>query len=446
MEELIKNSIEKFYKKIGIEIKIINHINSCSVVTYYATIDTTETTIKQIENRVNDLSLFCGVKNINILLDYSNKYIVFEVPKQKRQILEYKTFNKSIDNLQNGLCVNVGTTTKNEIYNINLCKMPHLLIAGTTGSGKSMLINTMLISLFQNYSPYELQALLIDPKQVEFSIYENIPHLYNKIVTTTEETRKQLTNVLIEIDRRYTILKNNNVKNIETYNNINNNKMPYLLIVIDELADLFMQDKKSKLKVDMLGEKRIEDLICRIAQVGRACGVHLIVATQRPSSDIITGLIKSNIPSRIALSVATSTDSRIILDTKGAEKLQGNGDLLLKVIGNQELIRMQGAYISESEIETEIKNIITKNNKYIEEQQKKQQIKELTTALKYKELQQLQEKIKIQEEAKEQQPLKKQQSKQIKNIIFNIFQYAFSLPRFNCYNINTFYTRLLLLW
>lgn len=446
MEELVKNSIEKFYKKIGIEIKIINYINSCSVVTYYATIDTTETTIKQVEARANDLSLFCGVKNINILLDYSNKYIVFEVPKQKRQILEYNTFNKSIDNLQNGLCVNVGMTTKNEVYNINLCKMPHLLIAGTTGSGKSMLINTMLISLFKNYSPYELQTLLIDPKQVEFSIYENIPHLYNKIVTTTEETRKQLANVLIEIDRRYTILKNNNVKSIETYNNINNDKMPYLLIVIDELADLFMQDKKSKLKVDMLGEKRIEDLICRIAQVGRACGVHLIVATQRPSSDIITGLIKANIPSRIALSVATATDSRIILDTKGAEKLQGNGDLLLKVIGNQELIRMQGAYISENEIETEIKNIITKNNKYIEEQQKKQQIEELTTALKRKELQQLQKKLKIQEETKEQQQLKKQQKKQIKNIIFNIFQYAFSLPRFNYWSINTFYTGLLLLW
>ena len=375
----IKERIIEFYNNYNIDIDIIDIVESLSITSYCAKVDTTQTNINKIEKLVNDLSLYICHENVAFSINYEKGCVIFEIPKTKRQILEYNKIKDFQEDNKNGLFVNIGMTTDNKIKNINLCKMPHLLIAGTTGSGKSMLVNTLLLQLFQNYSPAELQTILIDPKQVEFESYAEIPHLKTKIIKTLADAKIQFNNIIEEIEKRYTILKLNNTKNIENYNEKTIQKMPYILIVVDELADLLIQDNKSKLKIDLTGEKRLEDLICRVAQIGRAAGVHMILATQRPSSDVITGLIKANVPSRIALSTATATDSRIILDSKGAEKLTGNGDMLLKIIGNKNLIRLQGAYISEEQQESTIKEITNKNIKFINGIKEEQKEKEIET-------------------------------------------------------------------
>ena len=203
---------------------------------------------------------------------------------------------------------------------------------------------------------------LIDPKKVELSIYKNCEQV-KEIANNLEESKELLKNKLLEIDTRYKLLEAYNCRNIDSYNKKTYIKMPYKLIVIDELTDLILQDRQNQIsnRKNPLEEQSLESLLCRIAQIGRACGVHLIVATQRPSSDVITGLIKANIPSRVAFSVSTRIDSRVILDTKGAEKLTGKGDMLFKMVGNEELQRLQGAYISDEEIE----KVVNENTRHI---------------------------------------------------------------------------------
>lgn len=378
------SKIETFYKKYGIELNITKQIKSYSIIRYFANIniDDGKTKISKIEKFIDDLSVYLGIKNIKMSIDYSGDAgaIVFEVQRANRQILYLSETLKKID-IKDGLYVNLGKDLNNKDFIINLCDAPHILVAGATGSGKSVLINSILINLLYNYSPNELELVLIDPKKVELNIYNNIEYIKEKIASTTEESRILLINVLKDIEFRYKLLGQKNCRNIENYNKKTTEKLKYKVLVIDELADLLLQDKKNKFKNDITGEMTIENLVCRIAQIGRACGVHLIVATQRPSSDVITGLIKANIPTRIAFEVVNKINSRIILDDKGAEKLTGKGDMILKVAGKNELIRLQGAFVTDEEIE-DITNELKKQNKNnIEQQQKQTQIEILAQTL-----------------------------------------------------------------
>lgn len=378
---MIERKIEQFYKENKLNLTIIKKVESLQLTTFFSKIDCYDVRIiNRILKLQSALCLYLQVDNINIKQDNASGCIVFEIPKKDRTILSFEDLQKDYVKDNNGLYVNLGADTQNNTYNLDLCKTPHLLISGTTGSGKSVLINSILTSLLMNYSPKELELVLIDVKQVEFSIYKNIPHLLCDTITDLKDTKIILKNCIDNINNRYNILKNNNCRNIQEYNRISQYKMKYRLIVIDELAELFMLEGKSKLRADIEGYDRIENQLCRIAQIGRACGVHLILATQRPSTDVITGLLKSNIPSRIALSVSSAVDSKVVLDSTGAEKLTGKGDMLLKLIGNNNLIRLQSAFITDKE-QIEYINIIKdlykgQNNDitYILEQEKEESI------------------------------------------------------------------------
>jgi S-DNA-T family DNA segregation ATPase FtsK/SpoIIIE len=225
----------------------------------------------------------------------------------------------------------------------DLARMPHLLIAGTTGSGKSGCINAVLTSVLLRATPDDVRLILIDPKRIELNHYESIPHLLTPVVSSPKEASAVLTNVVAEMERRYERLSVVRARNLPEANRAfrarGEDPLPYLLVVIDELADLMM-----------ISPQAVEDAVIRLAQKSRAVGIHLVLATQRPSVDVITGMIKANVPSRIAFAVSSQTDSRVILDGAGAESLLGQGDMLFKPLGTSRLQRVQGAYVSEEEI------------------------------------------------------------------------------------------------
>ena len=235
---------------------------------------------------------------------------------------------------------------------IDLRKMPHGLIAGATGSGKSVCINSILVSLLLKAEPTELKLMLIDPKMVELAPFNHIPHLVSPVITDVKAANAALKWAVDEMERRYQLFARAGVRDLPRYNKLVTNegkerlKLPYILIVIDELADLMM-----------MAPQDVEESICRIAQKARACGIHLIIATQRPSVDVITGLIKSNIPTRIAFAVSSQIDSRTILDSQGAERLLGRGDMLYLGNGMTDPIRLQGTYVTDDEIELIIDHV-----------------------------------------------------------------------------------------
>ena len=357
--------IEQFYKENKINLTITKKVDGLQLSTFFGKIDCFDyKIINRIFKLQSSLCLYLKKNNINIRQDYSSGCIVFEIPKENRDVLTFEELQKDYTKDVNGLYLNLGIDTTNKVYNLDLCKTPHLLISGTTGSGKSVLINSILTSLLLNYTPKELELVLIDVKQVEFNIYKNIPHLICDTITDLKDTKIVLNECIEDINKRYSTLKEGNYRNIQEYNSMNESKMKYRLIVVDELAELFMLENKSKLRADIEGYDRIENQLCRIAQIGRACGVHLILATQRPSTDVITGLLKSNIPSRIALSVSSSVDSKVILDSVGAEQLTGKGDMFLKLIGNNNLIRLQSAFINNEEQKQYIDTIKAQYNTF----------------------------------------------------------------------------------
>ena len=233
-----------------------------------------------------------------------------------------------------------------ELEKGNIAKLPHMLIAGTTGSGKSVCMNSIIISLLYKASPNDVKLIMVDPKMVELGIYNGIPHLLIPVVTDPKKAAGSLQWAVSEMMRRYKAMSDAGVRDLESYNSImenqaeDNKKLPQVVVIIDELADLML-----------VAAKEVEESICRIAQMGRAAGIHLVIATQRPSADVITGLMKANIPSRIAFSVASAMESRIILDTQGAEKLVGRGDMLFAPIGNGKPKRVQGCFVSDPEVE-----------------------------------------------------------------------------------------------
>lgn len=333
-------------KSFGVETRIVG-IERGPSVTRYEIQPAAGVKISKITNLTDDIALNLASSGVRIEAPIPNKSAVgIEVPNKNRNMV---TLREVIDQGQyreakSKLTVGLGKdVTGNFIYS-DIAKMPHLLIAGTTGSGKSVCLNTMIVSLLYNANPDEVKLLMIDPKQVEFTIYNGIPHLLVPVVSDARKAAGALGWAVSEMLQRYKKFSDNNVRDISGYNSICESqglkKMPQVVIFIDELSDLMMA-----------APNEVEDSICRLAQMARAAGMHLVIATQRPSVDVITGLIKANIPSRIALSVSSQIDSRTIIDSVGAEKLLGNGDMLYYPVGIPKPIRVQGCYLSESEVE-----------------------------------------------------------------------------------------------
>ncbi|CCF79845.1 Cell division protein FtsK [Helicobacter bizzozeronii CCUG 35545] len=253
-----------------------------------------------------------------------------------KEILESEAFKQAPP-----LALALGKDVIGQPYVSDLKSLPHLLIAGTTGSGKSVGMHAMILSLLFKNTPDQLQLIIIDPKRVEFSLYADIPHLRVPIITTPKEAIEALEHAVCEMECRYTLLNQQRVKNIESYHaKAQAESMPFLVIMIDELADLMV-----------VGGKDVETPIMRIAQMGRASGIHLIIATQRPSVDVLTGVIKTNLPCKISFKVGSKVDSRVILDTEGAQSLLGKGDMLFTPPGSNALLRLHAPYVAEEEVE-----------------------------------------------------------------------------------------------
>ena len=334
-------TLERTLLNFGIDAKIIE-INKGPTITRYEIQPKPGIKISKIIALSDDLALNLAVSQVRIAPVHGKVAVGIEVPNEEnsmvkiRDILESDEFKKS----KSKLTMALGKDISGKPVIANLSEMPHLLIAGATGSGKSVCVNTIITSLLFNSNPDEVKLLMIDPKVVELNIYNGIPHLILPVVTDPKKASIALGWAVNEMTRRYELFATNHVKDIEGYNaKENEEKLPKIVVVIDELADLMM-----------VAPNQVEDAIARLAQMARAAGIHLIVATQRPSVDVITGLIKANITSRIAFSVSSQIDSRTILDMAGAEKLLGKGDMLFNPVGASKPIRVQGAFITEDEI------------------------------------------------------------------------------------------------
>ena len=331
----------------NVEVRI-THIARGPSVTRYEVQPAAGVKVSKITSLADDIALNLAAPGVRIEAPIPGKSAIgIEVPNSKkdmvslRELLETDKFRKSKSKLVFG----VGRDIAGNVIIGDIAKMPHMLIAGATGSGKSVCTNSIIMSILFHAAPDEVKLILIDPKIVEFRVYDGIPHLLIPVVTDPKKAAGALNWAVQEMLRRYDVFAENGVRNLEDYNRLCAQKqelirMPQVVICIDELADLMMT-----------ASKEVEDAICRLAQLARAAGMHLIIATQRPTTDIITGLIKANIPSRIALSVKAAIDSRIILDTGGAEKLLGHGDMLYLPSGVPKPIRVQGCYVSTQEIE-----------------------------------------------------------------------------------------------
>jgi S-DNA-T family DNA segregation ATPase FtsK/SpoIIIE len=266
-----------------------------------------------------------------------------EIPNRIKHSIYLKDILNS-DNFQNGnkpLTMALGKTIDGKSFSADIASMPHLLIAGSTGSGKSVCLNCVIASLVFKMHPNDLRFILVDPKRLELSVYDGLPHLERPVVTDMRDAEKLFGDAVLEMEDRYRKLARAGVRNIADFNKKEKEPLPYIVIIVDELADMMMS-----------GLSRMEMLITRLAQMARAVGIHLVLATQRPSVDVITGLIKANFSTRIAFQTATKIDSRTILDANGAEKLIGKGDMLFSRPGLAEPIRIHGAFISDSEIES----------------------------------------------------------------------------------------------
>lgn len=356
--QLLKQTLLSF----GVEVNVEN-IAVGPTITRYEVKPKVGTKVSKITNLTEDLALALAAKSIRIEAPIPGKsYIGVEIPNETSQTVSFKeTIQVGMDKKENyNIVFAMGKDISGEVILSDITKMPHALIAGSTGSGKSVCINTIICSIIYNYSPEEVKLILIDPKVVELSIYNKLPHLIIPVVTDMKKTPSALSWAVNEMEKRYALFAQSKSKDIVSYNKKNEEKLPRIVIIIDELADLMM-----------VAPKEIEEAICRIAQKARACGIHLVVATQRPSVDVITGLIKANIPSRIAFAVSSQTDSRTILDMSGAEKLLGKGDMLYSPIGMNKPVRIQGAFLTEEEVE-KITDFVQLNN-YVEDLEQSQQ-------------------------------------------------------------------------
>ena len=310
--------------------------------------------VNKITNLSDDIKLSLSAKDIRIEAPIPGKNTIgIEVPNKVSKMVYLREILKSTEFRSNPspMTAVLGLDIAGQPAVTDLKKMPHGLIAGATGSGKSVCINTILISLLYKASPHEVKLMLIDPKMVELAPYNEIPHLVSPVITDVKAATAALKWAVEEMERRYELFAHSGTREITRYNQLvkehkQGEHLPYLVIIIDELADLMM-----------VAPNDVEEAICRIAQKARACGIHLIVATQRPSVDVITGLIKANIPTRIAFSVSSQVDSRTIIDVNGAEKLLGKGDMLFLENGSSKAVRLQGTFVSDEEIERVVKHV-----------------------------------------------------------------------------------------
>jgi S-DNA-T family DNA segregation ATPase FtsK/SpoIIIE len=327
----------------GVEATVIGQISGPRVTRYELQL-APGTKVGKVANLKDDLSYALATTEIRILAPIPGKQAVgVEVPNLSPNLVTLGDIYDDLPATASPLSVWLGKDISGAAVWADLARMPHILIAGTTGSGKSGCINTILTSILLRATPDEARLILIDPKRIELNYYESIPHLLTPVVSSPKEASAVLLNVVTEMERRYERLSQVRARNLAEANRAfrkrGEDELPYLLVVIDELADLMM-----------VSPQEVEDSIIRLAQKSRAVGIHLVLATQRPSVDVITGMIKANVPSRIAFAVSSQTDSRVILDQNGAESLLGQGDMLFKPLGTSRLQRVQGAFVTEEEI------------------------------------------------------------------------------------------------
>jgi DNA segregation ATPase FtsK/SpoIIIE, S-DNA-T family len=298
--------------------------------------------INKVANLSADLALALGCGSVRVIAPIPGKSVIgIEIPNKSRETVYIRELidSRLFKTAEKRIPLALGKDTEGNSYVEDLAKMPHLLVAGSTGSGKSVFINSLIASILYKFSPKEVRMIMVDPKMLELSIYEGIPHLLLPVVTESPKAAQALKWAVREMMNRYTLLASKNARSIDSYNAIAEEPIPYIVIIVDELADLMM-----------VSSKEVEASITRLAQMARAAGIHLVLATQRPSVDVITGLIKANFPARIAFKVASKIDSRTILDTMGAEQLLGMGDMLFLPPGTARLERLHGAYVCDEEI------------------------------------------------------------------------------------------------
>ena len=358
-EEMRQNAdrLSDTLQSFGIEAHIINVTRGPSVTRYELELSR-GIKLSKVTNLADDIALSLGASGVRIAAIPDKISVVgIEVPNRivsvvlARDVIDSPEFRKSKSRISFAVGKDIGG---NRIIG-DIAKLPHMLIAGTTGSGKSVCMNSLIISLLYKAKPDEVKLIMVDPKMVELGVYNGVPHLLIPVVTDPKKAAGALQWAVTEMMRRYRMMADAGVRDLESYNKIaeateEQEKMPQIIVVIDELADLML-----------VAAKEVEESICRVAQMGRAAGMHLVIATQRPSADVITGLMKANIPSRIAFAVASAMESRIILDTAGAEKLVGKGDMLYAPLGQSKPKRVQGCFITDAEVQSVV-DYIKKND------------------------------------------------------------------------------------
>lgn len=361
--------LEQTLESFGVKVKVTDvHIGPA--VTRYEILPNVGVKVSRIVNLADDLALALAAKDIRIEAPIPGKSAIgIEVPNEEVAIVSLREVIDSPESRasQNVLEVALGRDITGEPVLAALNKMPHLLVAGATGSGKSVCINGIITSILLKAKPHEVKMVMIDPKMVELSVYNGIPHLLTPVVTEPKRASQALKKVVSEMERRYDLFSHTGTKNIEGYNELimkeneasgeKQPTLPYIVVIVDELADLMM-----------VAASDVEDSITRLAQMARAAGIHMILATQRPSVDVITGVIKANIPSRIAFGVSSQTDSRTILDSGGAEKLLGRGDMLYLPVGANKPKRIQGAFLSDEEVERVVQHVISQQKAQYQEE------------------------------------------------------------------------------
>ncbi|MBD2870677.1 DNA translocase FtsK [Paenibacillus sp. IB182493] len=342
-----KRKLEATLESFGVRAKVLDVVRG-PAVTRYEVQPATGVKVSRIVGLTDDIALALAAKDVRMEAPIPGKSAIgIEVPNMEvsvvtmREVMETATFQ----NASSKLSIAFGRDISGQTIVGNLAKMPHLLVAGATGSGKSVCINGIITSILYKAAPDEVKFLMIDPKMVELNVYNGIPHLLAPVVTDPRRASLALKKIVVEMEKRYELFSKSATRNIEGYNALMADNpaavLPYIVVIVDELADLMM-----------VAANDVEDSIARLAQMARAAGIHLIIATQRPSVDVITGVIKANIPSRIAFGVSSQVDSRTILDMAGAEKLLGRGDMLFLPVGMSKPIRVQGAFLSDQEVET----------------------------------------------------------------------------------------------
>ena len=358
-EELHANAVKlvETLRSFNVKTKIEN-VSRGPTITRYELLPEAGIRVRSILNLVDDIALNLATTGVRIEAPIPGKPAVgIEVPNKKRATVHLRTLleDTRFKNASSKLLCALGEDVGGESVYLDIAKMPHLLIAGATGMGKSVCINSLIVSLLYNASPEEVKLILIDPKKVELNIYNGIPHLLVPVVSDPKKAAGSLSWAVSEMERRFGLIEAVGVRDINTYNKITANDpayefLPYIVIIIDELADLMMTAPDD-----------VEESVCRLMQKARAAGMHVIIGTQRPSVDVITGLIKANIPSRIAFTVASQVDSRTIIDRSGAESLIGRGDMLYLPVGASKPVRVQGAFVSEADVEEVVSYIKSAN-------------------------------------------------------------------------------------